>query len=337
MAKYSVQKDGKVHELGESGVHSWLQADKLTGLELVRTLDDDQWRPLHELPVFKQAVPHVGDPRDVARRRLARGFAWHLIIYAAVAIGLLGITSLPSLLWGFFVLTHAIRALPATFALAREGKLLGPGASAGALPPAREAAGTPALGDGGGDAARSAGATGASEAGAVARPAQGEAEALVADVRSMLARHDGDADASSRLDGVAASLRDLRDRIVRLSALLAAQDRGVLEQQLAAARTTLDETTDPDDLALRRREVEVLREGLDADGRARRALERLELRERLGLQQLRQLRLELARLEADAPEPDDLDARLEQIRLETEATAEADALVSDRSRPTNDG
>jgi hypothetical protein len=313
MAKYSVQKDGKVHELGESGVHSWLQADKLTGLELVRTLDDDQWRPLHELPVFRQAVPHVGDPRDVARRRLAKGFAWHLVIYAAVAIGLLGITSLPSLFWGFFVLTHAIRALPATIALAREGKLLGPGASAGALPPARAAAGTPALGDGGGVAAR---------------PAAGEAEALVADVRSMLARHDGDADTSSRLDGVAASLRDLRDRIARLSELLAAQDRGTLEQQLAAARTKLEETVDPDDQALRRREVEVLREGLEALDRARRALERLELRERLGLQLLQQLRLELARLEADAPGPDDLDARLEQIRLETEATAEADALVS---------
>jgi hypothetical protein len=335
MAKYSVQKDGKVHELGESGVHSWLQADKLTGLELVRTLDDDRWRPLHELPVFRQAVPHVGDPRDVARRRLARGFAWHLIIYAVVAVGLLGITSLPSLLWGFFVITHAIRALPATFALAREGKLLGPGASAGALPPARDA-GTPALGDGSGGAARPAGDAKASEAGTAALRAQGEAEALVADVRSMLARHDGDADASDRLDGVAASLRDLRERIVRLSALLAAQDHGVLEQQLAAARTTLDETTDPDDQALRRREVEVLREGLEADGRARRALERLELRERLGLQQLQQLRLELARLEADAPGPDDLDARLEQIRLETEATAEADALIGGRPRVSDD-
>lgn len=329
MAKYSVQKDGKVHELGESGVHSWLQADKLTGLELVRTLDDDQWRPLHELPVFRQAVPHVGDPRDVARRRLARGFAWHFVAYAAIAGGLLGITSVPSLIWGFFVLTHAMRALPPTIALAREGKLLGPGSSAGALPAARDGAAP----DGEvGAAALSAGTPGASEAGAAARPVRGDADALVADVRSMLARHGGEADASERLDGVAASLRDLRDRIVRLSALLAAQDRATLEEQLAAAREKLDETTDPDDQALRRREVEVLREGLEADDRARRALERLELRERLGLRQLHQLRLELARLEADAPGPDDLDARLEQIRLETEATAEADALIGNRPR-----
>jgi hypothetical protein len=78
-------------------------------------------------------------------------------------------------------------------------------------------------------------------------------------------------------------------------------------------------------------EDEVLLESLAADERARQVLERLELRERLALQQLQQLRLDLARLEADAPGPEDLGERLDQIRFETEASAEADALVAGRS------
>jgi hypothetical protein len=102
-------------------------------------------------------------------------------------------------------------------------------------------------------------------------------------------------------------------------------------RELSEARQVLDRVDDPADQSLRRREVEVLLESLAADERARQVLERLELRERLALQQLQQLRLDLARLEADAPGPEDLGERLDQIRFETEASAEADALVAGRS------
>jgi len=330
MATYLVKNSTGVHQLDEEVVQAWLRSSNLTGVELARREDDESWRPLHELPIFREAVPHVGDPRDAARRRVAQGLGWHMLFYAVIAGGLLGITALPSLIWGAFVLIHAIKALPTTVALAREGKLLPSAAAAKALPAAPASTDTKALPEPtGAAAALLAGSEARTEA---SSETGSEADAILADVRSMLARRPGgEASAAERLDGVAESLRELRERIERLSALLATQDRATLAQALDAARVALDQATDPEDQTLRRREVEVLRESLAGSERAHRALERLQLRERLAMQGLRQLRLDLARVEADADGIEDVGERLEQIRIETEAAAEADALVAVRS------
>lgn len=321
MTRYHVQLTGMVSELSEDELVQRLRGGLLSGLELVRVDGEEEWRPLHELPVYREAVPHVGDSGDAARRSVAKAFGWHLLFYVIITGWLLG-ASVPAAIWGFFVALHAVRALPATWTLVRKGTLLGPGRATAALPAAHEAPRTPAaaLPKPSADDTRSA----------AALPAGSDAEAMIADVRSLLARRSSD-EATDRLEGVAAALGELRSRKARLSALLGTEDRGALEQRLAAAEAALDEASEPADETLRRRAVEVLHESLAANERARRTLERLGLRESLAMEQLQQLRLELARLEADAPGPEDLGERLDQIRIETEASAEADALVAGRS------
>lgn len=319
MTQYHVQLTGMVSELSEDELVQRLRGGFLSGLELVRVDGEEEWRPLHELPVYREAVPHVGDSGDAARRGVAKAFGWHLLFYVIITGWLLG-ASVPAAIWGFFVALHAVRALPATWTLVRKGTLLGPGRAAAALPATTEAPAAPAT----------AKQRLAEERSTAALPASSEVEATLADVRSLLARRSND-EASDRLDGVATALAELRGRIARLSSLLGTEDRGTLEQRLTAAEAALDGASDPADETLRRRAVEVLRESLAANERARRTLERLELRESLAMEQLQQLRLELARLEADAPGPEDLGERLDQIRIETEASAEADALVAGRS------
>lgn len=318
MTRYHVQLTGMVSELSEDELVARLRGGFLSGLELVRVDGEDEWRPLHERPVYREAVPHVGDSGDAARRGVAKAFGWHLLFYVIVTGWLLG-ASVPAAIWGVFVVLHAVRALPATWTLVRKGTLLGPGRSAAALPAAARAPAA-ALAQEDGAEPRSSGAL----------PASSDVEVMIADVRSLVARRTS-AEASDRLEGVATALAELAARKARLSALLGHDDRGALAGRLTAAEAALAEASEPADETLQRRAVEVLRESLAADERARRTLQRLELRESLAMQQLQQLRLELARLEADAPGPEDLGERLDQIRFETEASAEADALVAGRS------
>lgn len=315
MTQYQVQTGTGVVDLSEATLITWLRGRNLTGLELARPEGEEEWRPLHELEVFREAVPHVGDPGDVARRRVVSGLAWHVLVYAIATGWLLG-ASVPALVWGMFVVYHALRVLPAITTLVRKGTLLGPARSTAALPAPSEAAPT-----------THAVSAVAGPAGAL--PAPSDTDAVLAEVRSLLAGRTRD-EASPQLDGVAESLRELRGRITRLSAVLATQDRTALAEQLGTAQQALDAVADPDDVELRQREVEVLRESLAASERAHRALERLQLRERLAVQELQRLRLDLVRAEADAAGPEDVGQRLDQIRFEAEAATEADALVGPR-------
>lgn len=338
MTKYFVQDDDEVAEYGEDELRSQLGAGELTGLELVRREGEEHWRPLHELPVFPEVVPHAGDPRNAARRRVAKSFAWHLLVYGVLAGGLFGLTSWISIAWGVLgLLPHALKALPPTWALVREGKLLSAAPPVPALPPASvgPTALLPAGAAGPGPAISAATPEGQAarpekpEAGsgdALARATQSEAQAVLAEVRSMLeSRSDASA---TELDRIADTLQQLEARIERLSGLLATQDRTMLEERLAAARQALDRADQPDDRALRRQEVEVLGHSVAASERAEQALERLRLREHLALQQLQQLRLELVRSEVEALDLDDVGERLDEIRIQAEATDEAEALVS---------
>lgn len=87
-------------------------------------------------------------------------------------------------------------------------------------------------------------------------------------------------------------------------------------------------TDDPEDRALRRRQLEVLRDRVESEERARRTLDRLRIRESLARQQLRQLRLDLVRADAQQVVPDELGGRLEQIRIEVEAAEEVEHLLA---------
>lgn len=309
MDRYLVQKDGDVHEWTEKKLRKKLRGGDLSGLELVRHEHDEDWRPLHDLPIFGEEVPHTGDPRAAALRRVAKGFAWHLGIYLVITSFFFGITSIPGAIWGLFLVGHAFKAIPATWSLVREGKL---------LPSAGE--GPRALGSGGGATALPAATP--------EPPAASGFDADLQEVRTLLAEREHGAPILAELDRVEQTVRDLRDKIRRLSALLREEEGEQLDQQLHRAQASLDVADDPEDRALRQRQVQVLRDRIEASTRARRTLERLEIRESLAQQQVRQLRLDLVRAQArDDTRADDLGERLEQIRIEAEAAEEVDGLL----------
>ncbi len=300
MDRFLLQKDGKVVEWTEEKLRKQLRAGNLDGLELARRPEEDRWRPLHELALFREEVPHEGDPRDVARQRVVRGFAWHLLSFAAVATFFMG-ASVFTAIWGLFVIGHAAQALPVALQLLRERKLFALG-SAAASAPALGPSSTPAL------------------------PAGDRFAADLAEVRTLLAARPQDAALVDELDRLAASVALLRDKIAKLAALTGPEARETLEARLRAAEAALAEAGGTDDLLARR--LDVLREREAAAARAERTLERLRIRESLAEDQLQQLRLDLVRAEADAIEPSDLGDRLEQIRLEAEAAEDVDAALA---------
>ncbi len=305
MSSYLIQKDGEVVEWSEDKLRRKLREDDLTGLELARREDEPSWQPLHDLEVYRQEVPHVGDPRNAARRRMVRGFAVHLAIYGTIAYFTFGVLSIPGAIWGLFVLGHASRALPVGWALLREGALLPASAGTSALPAAPSTALPPAP--------------------STSSAAEGVA-ADIAEIRTLLERSPN-APVHQELARMAESIAQLDRRIDALGALLE-DDVEALAREQREAQQALADAERPADRALRQRQVEVLEERQASEDRARRTLERLELRRHLAEQQVRQLRLDLVRAEADEIEPEDLDQRLERIRLEAEATEEVESLLA---------
>ena len=122
MVDFFVQVDRKVRRLSEHELRSQLAKSKFSGLELMRREDEVQWRPLHETRIFREEVPHEGNPVDAARWRVVRGFAGHFAAYLAVNI----ITEWAApifLFWGIAIVTHGAKAIPQFLALKREGKV----------------------------------------------------------------------------------------------------------------------------------------------------------------------------------------------------------------------
>ncbi|MEM7160612.1 MAG: hypothetical protein AAF799_47690 [Myxococcota bacterium] len=316
MDQYLVQKDDKIVEWSEKKLRRKLRERDLSGLELARHADDEDWQPLHDLPIFREEVPFVGDPRIAAQRQVTKSFGWHLIIYLAVTSYFFGVLSIPGMIWGLFVLGHASKALPATWSLIRSGNLLSGGGEAKALPPKGESKEAPSL-----PAAERA-----------ALPAAKGFDADMSEVRALLARRDeGDAGPTiAALDRMAETVHELRDKIRRLSALVDEDELRELIAQRDAAQASLATATDPEDRQLRQRQIEVLGDRLGADERARKTLERLKIRQSLAEQQVRQLRVDLVRAEARDGGRDDFGGRLEQIRLEVEAAEEVEDLLHNR-------
>ncbi len=313
MDTYLVQNDGDVSKWPEKKLRKKLRNGDLSGLELVRLEHESQWQPLHDLAIFGEEVPHQGDPRRAAQRRVVKSFAWHVGIYAVITSIFFGPLSWPGMIWGLFLIGHAAKALPVGWALARSGPALGPGSSPTALPAASPPGLPPATN---------------------ALPPTPEAPAVgfaadVQEVRALLDRRPEPAAAPivQELDRMVTAVDELASTIARLTSLLERDDREQLERDLRAAEVARDQAEAPEDATLRGRQVQVLHQRLEADARARRTLERLRLREDLAHQQVQQLRLDLVRTEARDAGTEDLGPRLEQIRLEAEAMEEVEGLL----------
>ena len=76
-AIYHVQAKRGVRRYDEAELAQLIRRGKLTGVELVRRDDEEQWQPLFESRVYRREVPTLDDPRDAARLRVLRAVGGH--------------------------------------------------------------------------------------------------------------------------------------------------------------------------------------------------------------------------------------------------------------------
>jgi hypothetical protein len=127
---YHVQKDAGrrrgrgVERYDEEELADQIRRGRLTGVELVRRDDEEQWRPLFESRVFQREVPAVGDPRTAARWRMLRALGGHFTGFLFVGVVMYSTQGhLPSwmAIWGAVLAAQTLRSMPLLMALLRPG------------------------------------------------------------------------------------------------------------------------------------------------------------------------------------------------------------------------
>ena len=76
----------RVRLYDEDEIARLIHRGRLTGVELIRRDDEEQWQPLFESQIFRREVPSVGDPRDAARWRLGRALGAHFTGFFIVGV-----------------------------------------------------------------------------------------------------------------------------------------------------------------------------------------------------------------------------------------------------------
>lgn len=307
MVTYRVQvEDDEVAEVDEEKLRKLLRKRELSGLELVRRDDDDDWHPLHELALFKEEVPFVGDPRDAARRNVARGLGWHALSFTAVIGGITvmtGVFPFWAAFWGIGLAAHAAKAVGPTVELFREGKLFG--------------------------------AQGRTALPAHAAPKSAEQESVVLDeveqeaerVRVLLAEQDMALaeELSVEVAAIADCVRAIRAKEADLEEQTSDTVKTALIREMEGAQMQLDRAGGED--LVFTRQIEALQARLRAIDEATTARARLLARRSVALNQLKKLRLDLSSAGANKLAPD-LPDRLAEIRLQVEASRETNAALA---------
>ncbi len=316
-ALYHVQARRRVRSYEEGELAKLIRRGKLSGVELVRRDDEEEWQPLFESRVFRREVPTLHDPRDAPRLRKLRGVGGHFTGFFITGIVMYSTQGqFPSWMsiWGAVLLMQALAAAPAAIALLRKRGSDAPALAAAAPVPAREAlqleAGPPAAG-----------------------PASSMAQEA-ARVRALIEQRGG-SDAKNLLaevDGIVKLTADLAARQSDLEEQTSERERSALAVAVAEARARV-ERADPDqDRRLCERQLEVVLGREDAIAKAMRLLVRLRVRREVAEHQLKQLRLDLSRAAAAGglavPE---LSSRLQFIRDEVDAREEV-AEIGARAR-----
>jgi hypothetical protein len=302
---YQVQTGhDELKEMSEEKLRKKLRKDDLSGLELARVEGETEWRPLHDLPLFLEEVPGQGDPRDIARRRVARGFAWHLLVFVAIVGAFVAFgNGFPfwALFWGIGLFFHGAKSVPSIVGLAQEGKLFGdPPDAQAALPASR----------------------------AQAR-ARDDLDEEVARIKELLEERGGDdaAELASDVDVLAAQVRELIAHEVDLDQLTSDAERAALAEELAAAEQQLAHAGAAD-RELYAAQVQALRARRATMDDAVSAQARLLARKSVAINQLKQLRLDLTQAKASGARLDDLSDRVADLRIQVEADREAEQVLS---------
>jgi hypothetical protein len=309
---YHVQRQGggRVKTYDEEELAERIRRGRLTGVELARREDEEEWRPLFESRVFRREVPAPGDPRQAARWRALRALGGHFTGFFIVGVVMYSTQGhLPFWMgiWGAVLLAQTLRMGPALWTALRGGPSVdvrppgdGPALPAGARP-------LPALADP-----------------AAASPLEQEA----ARVRQLIAeRHVPDAKRLvAEVDGIVRLVAELARREADLAEQTTPAERSSVAGSLAEAQAKLDAATLAQDRRLYERQLDVLKRRAEAMEKAVRVRDRLRVRRDLAEHQLKQLRLDLSRgaaVELDVPE---LSSRLQYIRHEVDAQEEVEEI-----------
>jgi serine/threonine protein kinase len=308
---YHVQREGggRVKTYDEEELAERIRRGRLTGVELARRDDEEDWRPLFESRVFRREVPAPGNPRQAARWRAMRALGGHFtgfLIVGTVMYSTQGHLPFWMGIWGAVLLAQTLRMGPALWTEFGRGPSVdvrtpgeGPALPAGARP-------LPAL----------------------ANPAASPLEQEAARVRQLIAeRHVPDAKRLvAEVDGIVRLVAELARRVADLAEQTTPAERSAVAGSLAEAQAKLDAATLAQDRRLYERQLDVLKRRAEAMEKAVRVRDRLRVRRDLAEHQLKQLRLDLSRgaaVELDVPE---LSSRLQYIRHEVDAQEEVEEI-----------
>jgi len=309
---YHVQEGDKVKSYDEEKLSALLRKGKLSGVELVRHDDEEQWQPLFESRIYRRVVPTSGDPRHAAGLRVLRGVAGHFTGFVITGVVMYSTQGhLPSwmAIWGVVLAMQALRAVPSALSLIRRIES-GPER---AVPPAHALPALPAP----------AGALGVSSA-MVQEAAR---------VRALIEQRKGKDAARllAEVDGILKLTADLAAREADLEEQTSEPERAALAAAVAQARARLERADLAQDRRLFERQLEVVEGRQEAITKAMRVLERLRVRRELAEHQLKQLRLDLSRGAASGLDVPELSSRLQFIRYEIDAREEVREIGAERS------
>jgi hypothetical protein len=301
----------RVKDYDEGELAELIRKGKLTGVELVRRDDEEQWQPLFESKVYRREIPTLTDPRDAARMRVLRAVGGHFtgfFITAVVMYATQGHFPFWLAIWGAVLAAQAIGAIPAGVTLLRKRQEAAPAVGAGTTP---NDAAPPAL------PAR------------VLSPIEQEA----ARVRALIEKLGGP-DAKgliAEVDGILKLTADLEARQVDLEEQTSDRERALLAKAVADARARLERADLEQDRRLFERQLEVVQGREEAIVKAVRVLERLRVRREVAEHQLKQLRLDLSRGAASGLDVPELSSRLQFIRYEVDAREEVKEIGAGRA------
>ena len=317
-AVYHVQVGNKVSRYDEKALVRQIRSGKLTGAELARRDDEDQWEPLFESRVYRREVPTLGDPRAAAGRRVLNAVGGHFtgfFITGVVMYSTQGELPFWMAIWGAVLGVQTLGTVPAAIRLLRArragsdaavaDRVLGPRqAPPLPLPSPGDAAGVPS---------------------AVAREA--------ARVRTLIEQRGGSEAPRliGEVDGILKLTAELFARQADLEEQTSDRERAALTTAIAQARTRLEGADSSQDRRLFERQLEVLLGREEAIAKARRVLERLRVRREVAEHQLKQLRLDLSRGAASALDVPELSSRLQFIRDEVDAREEVAEIGAERT------
>jgi serine/threonine protein kinase len=310
---YHVQTRRRVKAYDEGEIAQLIRRGKLTGVELVRRDDEEQWQPLFESKVYRREVPTLDDPRDAARMRVLRAVGGHFtgfFITSVVMYATQGHFPFWLAIWGAVLAVQAAGAIPAGLTLLRKRQQ---GASQGAV----GAGGTPP------------------DAPPPALPARvlSPIEQEAARVRTLIEQQGG-ADAKNliaEVDGILKLTADLEAHQADLEEQTSDRERAALAKAVAEARARLERADVEQDRRLFERQLEVVQGREEAIAKAVRVLERLKVRREVAEHQLKQLRLDLSRGAASGLDVPELSSRLQFIRYEVDAREEVKEIGAGRA------